>query len=374
MKALFLLMSYGASLRLLDNHGILKRELKILIPLSKIYDLIFIVTYGGIDELRYSSFVPRNSFILVNPFHKNFVFALLAPLLYRNITKKFNIIICRTVQLFGCILGILFKLLYGAKLVLRQGYIFTKFARRRWRVMYVIGTILEFIGYWLADYIVVATQNDKRYIIKRYRINPNKIVVIPNYVDINLFKPYAHVIKERGRIVYVGRLEPEKNVLALIDAVKHIPDAKLYIIGEGSLRGIIERKIKREGIRNVVLLGVIPNERLPEELNKSEIFVLPSLWEGHPKALIEAMACALPVIGTNVEGIRDLIKHGFNGLLCEPTPDSIREAIVTLLRNPELRRFLGENARRFVVENFSFEKVMKREILLHLWLITRSRR
>ena len=373
-RLLLFLSSYGASLKLLDMHGILKRELRILRPLANVYSTILIVTYGSFNELRYSSLIPRRSFIVFNPFNSNFVFLLLVPLLCRNILKRFNIVVCRTIQLFGCVLGILFKLLYGARFILRQGYVFTKFARYRWRGMYVIGTILEFIGCWFADYVIVTTQSDKEYIVRRYRVNPNKVIVIPNYVDTAHFRPYTHIDKEGGRIVYVGRLEPEKNVLALIDAVKHIPDTKLYIIGDGSLRRIIERKIKREGIKNVVLLGVIPNERLPEELNKSEIFVLPSLWEGHPKALIEAMACALPVVGSNVEGIRDLIKHGFNGLLCEPTPDSIREAITVLLRNPELRRSLGENARRFVAENFSYEKVMRREIALHLWLITRSRR
>ncbi len=233
---------------------------------------------------------------------------------------------------------------------------------------YAIGTILEFIGYWLADYIIVTTELDRRYIIERYKVNPNKIVIIPNWVDAEMFKP-MDMPKERGRIIFVGRLEYQKNVLALIDAVKNLPNAKLYIVGDGSLRKAIEEKIKRENIRNVVLMGVIPNEKLPIELNKSEIYVLPSLWEGHPKALLEAMACGLPVIGTDVEGIRELIVNGVNGLLCKPTAKDIRRCIQRLLSDFELRKRLGENARRFIIENFSFEKVMRRELALHLWLI-----
>jgi len=323
-----------------------------------------------LEELKYRSMFPHAKFkILFNPYRRSFVYALLAPFVYKHLLRRFNVTISRTVQLFGCVLGVLLKLFCNAKFILRQGYQFTKFAKYNgWALTYAIGTILEFIGYWLADYIIVTTELDRRYIIERYKVNPNKIVIIPNWVDAEMFKP-MDMPKERGRIIFVGRLEYQKNVLALIDAVKNLPNAKLYIVGDGSLRKAIEEKIKRENIRNVVLMGVIPNEKLPIELNKSEIYVLPSLWEGHPKALLEAMACGLPVIGTDVEGIRELIVNGVNGLLCKPTAKDIRRCIQRLLSDFELRKRLGENARRFIIENFSFEKVMRRELALHLWLI-----
>jgi glycosyltransferase involved in cell wall biosynthesis len=77
--------------------------------------------------------------------------------------------------------------------------------------------------------------------------------------------------------------------------------------------------------------GIKSNQLLPDELNVSEIFILPSLYEGNPKALIEAMACGKPVIGTKVTGIKELILHGETGLLCDPDIDSIRETIKNLL-------------------------------------------
>lgn len=369
-KVFLFLMSYGASLSLWKAHGILRRELRILELLAKLYDKVFVVTYGDYRELEYLNLMPKSTHIIINPFKSNFMYMVFIPLIIRIIARRFSVIVCRTVQLFGCVLGIMLKLLFRAQFILRQGYQFTKFAKRNgWALAYAVGTVLEFIGYWLADYIIVSTEFNKEYIVKRYKVNSHKIVVIPNWVDVNMFRREGNVIKERGRIVYVGRLEPQKNVLALVDAVKDIPNVKLYIIGDGSLRKIIEKKIEIEGIKNVVLMGVIPNERLPRELNKSEIFVLPSFWEGHPKVLIEAMACGLPVIGADVEGIRELIQHGYNGWLCKPNSESIREAILTLLYNPELRRKLGENARKFVVENFSFESVMRKELMLHLWLM-----
>ena len=373
---LLLLMSYGASLKLWDVHGITSRELRILKPLLKTYDGTLLITYGNVEEKNFLSKHASQGrcLLLYNPYRSNFIFTILVPFMIRRLVKKGCVVVARTFQLYGCVLGLLLKLIAGAKLIVRQGYVFTKFARcGGWRLAYAIGSILEFVFYWLGDYIIVATEGDKEYVVKRYKVEPSKVCVIPNWVDVAHFKPMS-VSKECGRIVFVGRLEKQKNILSLIEAVKKIPNVKLYIIGEGSLRKVIEAKIKSENIHNVVLLGVVPNEKLPEELNKSEIFILPSLWEGHPKALLEAMACSLPVVGASVEGIRELIVNGVNGILCEPNAESIRRAILKLLNDPELRKKLGENARRFVVENFSFEKIMKKELALHLWLIRRYER
>ena len=376
MRALVFLMTYGVSLDLWSKQGMFSREIRVLFPLSKLYDRVFIVSYGDCRDKEYYYALPSNVCVLSRPSSKMhyFMFSLLVPFIYRRFFRGCRVIVCRTVQLFGCWVGLLLKLFYGAKLVLRQGYQFSKFARNeRAFFMYFLGSFIELLGYWIADVVIVTSENDREYIVRRYRVNPRKVYVIPNWVDTNLFKPLPGVVKERGRIVFVGRLERQKNLFALVDAVRDIPGVKLYIVGDGSLRKVLENKIKREAIDNVVILGVVPHVELPWELNKSEIFVLPSLWEGHPKTLIEAMACGLPVIGSNVEGIRELIKDGYNGVLCKPISKSIREAILRLLRNSELKRRLGENARRFVVENFSFEKIMRRELALHLWLIRQCR-
>jgi len=154
----------------------------------------------------------------------------------------------------------------------------------------------------------------------------------------------------------------------LVKAVKMIPDVRLYIFGSGSLEAEVRREI--EGFDNIRLMGVIPHEKLPVELNKSEIFVLPSLYEGHPKALLEAMACGLPVIGSDVEGIRGIIEDGVNGVLCGLDPESIREKILLLASDRGLRERLGREARRYVVENFSFEKLFLRELEVHRELLS----
>jgi glycosyltransferase involved in cell wall biosynthesis len=93
---------------------------------------------------------------------------------------------------------------------------------------------------------------------------------------------------------------------------------------------------------------------------------MPSLLEGHPKALLEAMACGLPVIATDVPGIREVIRHRTNGYLCGTSPLEIRSAIQDVLADPSLRERMGAKARDYVVQSCSMDKIMNLELeLLH---------
>ncbi len=120
--------------------------------------------------------------------------------------------------------------------------------------------------------------------------------------------------KRPRSIVFVGRLVAQKNVESLIDAMQGF-DSELTIVGDGPLRADLERRAA--GLR-VTFAGVVPNENLPGLLNRHELFVLPSRYEGMPKVLLEAMACGLACVATDIPGNRDLIVDGESGLLCAP--------------------------------------------------------
>ena len=128
------------------------------------------------------------------------------------------------------------------------------------------------------------------------------------------------------------------------------------MIGDGPLRGEVEKAASSKKMC-VHFLGIVPNKAIPEIMNNCTIFVLPSLWEGHPKSLLEAMSCGLAVIGYNSPGIRQVIVHGKNGLLCEPDVDSLSKSIQHLLSDANLREELGKNARDFIQAGFSIEKI-----------------
>ena len=158
----------------------------------------------------------------------------------------------------------------------------------------------------------------------------------------------------------MGRIAPEKNLEALLQAVRAL-DVKLTIVGEGKLRPKLQKEFADLQDR-VVWEGNVPNSQLPKYINESTIFVLPSFYEGHPKALLEAMSCGAPVLGTDSPGIRELIRHGNTGYLCGTDSEDIRVALEELLTRPTLLKELGSNARQYVVENYSLTKIGNMEL------------
>jgi len=215
--------------------------------------------------------------------------------------------------------------------------------------------------------IVVTTHKIQKKILERTPEIAERITIIPNYVDTELFCPQSN-IKKNKLVIFIGRLSEQKNLAPLIEAIS-ISDVTLKIIGSGPLEKKLQEQASKLGAR-VIFSGAYPNEKIPGELNKAMIFVLPSLYEGHPKALIEAMSCGLAVIGTDVDGIRDLIQHGETGWLCQVDAESIREAIQYLLANPDLCRQLGKNARTFILNNYSLDNIIDQEIGLYRRLLS----
>ena len=112
---------------------------------------------------------------------------------------------------------------------------------------------------------------------------------------------------------------------------------------------------------NAEFVGEIPNSKMPDMYNDAAVCVLCSSYEGNPKVLLEAMSCSCAVIGTNVPGIRELIRHQANGLLVELTSDSLREAIDHLLLDPILRDRLGRQAREDILESNSLSEYAQKE-------------
>lgn len=359
-KKLVLFFTAGMSLKKWSEGGMLSREVRIYNELAKHFDKIYFLTYGGEEENEYKNELVPNIEVLQNKRRINlFIYSFIAPLIHRKAMKKADIY--KTNQMLGSWTAITAKLLFRKKLVVRQGYQLSTFSKEKSFIRRVASPIIEFFSYKIADKIIVTSQKDKDFIIERYRISEEKIIVIPNFVETDTFKPLE--VKKEKRLIFVGRLDKQKNLFSLIDAVKDL-DVKLVLIGKGPLEEALNDKVKEERIENVVFAGVIPNERLPEELNKSEIFILPSFYEGNPKTLLEAMACELPVIGTDVVGIREIIKHKENGYLCGTLAESIKEAITDMMKNEELRRKMGENARKTIIENYSLKTLVEKELEL----------
>jgi glycosyltransferase involved in cell wall biosynthesis len=181
------------------------------------------------------------------------------------------------------------------------------------------------------------------------RLGAKRTLTIPNGVDLGHLSKIAHGRKIRHRVVTVARLSPEKGLTFLIDAIKivrrSVPDAELAIVGGGALEAELKEFAAERSLRDVVhFLGAKPNVEAMTEVARSDVFVLPSLGEGLGIVLLEAQALGMPVIGTAVGGIPDVIEDGKTGLLV-PAADAtaLAAAIVRVLMDPA-------SAERMVIE------------------------
>jgi glycosyltransferase involved in cell wall biosynthesis len=150
--------------------------------------------------------------------------------------------------------------------------------------------------------------------------------------------------------------------------VRFYPDAKLVIVGHGPLRRDLENMARALRVwQNVVFAGYQTDAVAHTAM--CDIFVLPSLWEGTPVAMMEAMALGKPVIATDVGGVPEIVDHYENGFLVPPGDTVwLYEAILTLLSNPQLCARFGENARMKMEKDFQLSRMVNETEDLYLRL------
>ncbi|GAA4455991.1 hypothetical protein GCM10023156_30730 [Novipirellula rosea] len=210
--------------------------------------------------------------------------------------------------------------------------------------------------------------------------------MIPNGVDLAQFSPVS--VEQRASIrkkldlpldepiaVMVGRLWPQKDPLTFVEAaIKYLSRhaaGHFVLLGDGDLRSEIETLINQHGVSDRVhLLGW--RDDVDQLLPAFDLFVLPSLWEGMPLAILEALACGLPCIVTDIPGNRDLVEDGEDGFLL-PTNDAttLADHLTTLLCNESLRKSMGERARLKVVNEYDLAKRTQRVISLYEQILGR---
>lgn len=227
------------------------------------------------------------------------------------------------------------------------------------------------ISNFLRDKIIAVSEDLKKYLSEKIRIDPNKIAVIPNGVNIDRAIPRFDRSEYRKKLGFsedtllfgiVARLVPIKDHVTLLKASANvfnaIPSAKLVIIGDGPLKNYLKLQAERLNIdNNIVFLG--KRRDVSEILSILDLFVLSSKHEGTSLSILEAMAHSLPVIATRVGGNPALIDDNHTGKLVEPgKSDDMAEAIVELLTDKWKMAEYGSNARKKVVANFNLIKIV----------------
>jgi len=214
-----------------------------------------------------------------------------------------------------------------------------------------------------AKFVVAVSEYNRRYLIEHFSILPEKIRVVRCGVDTRLFRRTEPLLGDT--ILCVARLRPVKGLQYLIEACSVLKEKGIAlecnIVGEGSERPALEDMISRYGLgQHVRLMGARSQVDIFSYLNTARLFVLPSLSEGIPVSLMEAMAMELPVVATQITGIPELVTDGMNGFLVAPRdPEALAARIEQLLSEPSLAVEFGKNGRRKVEDEFDLKKNAK---------------
>ncbi len=238
------------------------------------------------------------------------------------------------------------------------------------------GVLRKKVHGWMINHgfcyrLVAVSERVKRMVIEEEGVKPDKVVVILNGIEpVNIPDPSTgeKLRKEIGLkssdFVYltVSRLTLQKGHTYLLEAVPIIlncfPENTIFLfVGEGHQREILEKKMTHLGLtKKVQFLGV--RKDIPGILSLADVFVLPSLWEGLPLALLEAMSVGLPVVATRVEGVESIINDGENGYLVPPKDvQALAKALIKIRANPESLNSFGKRNADLVERSFTNERM-----------------
>lgn len=214
--------------------------------------------------------------------------------------------------------------------------------------------------------LVAAESNYLFELVKKYGYR-GVAEVVPNGVDIEKFKAQSAKRKTDGHtVITVSRLVYKNGIDTLISAVaevkKTIPDIQCMIIGDGAERNNLELKIRNLKLEhNIKLFGHVPHDDIPQYLAMADVFVRPSRSEGMGNSFIEALAAGLPIIGTPVGGIKDIIKDRQTGIFANvDDPFDLSKKIIELLTNSTLADVLVKNGRTMIEKQFSWGRIADR--------------
>jgi Glycosyltransferase len=203
-------------------------------------------------------------------------------------------------------------------------------------------------------------------------VSPSRLVYSPSRVDTGVFSPTQQAkwrpivrtklhIEQSKIVLYAGTFSRTKGVEHLVRALPQIvrrhPDVKLVLVGSGPLEPRLRGLAERLGVTDsVVFVGRRSHDQMPRLLAAADVFVLPSLNEGLPRVILEAMATGLPVVATSVGGVPELVVDGGTGLLVEPgDEEALADAVCRVLADPELAMAWGRAGREVAQREYERE-------------------
>jgi len=240
------------------------------------------------------------------------------------------------------------------------------------------GYLLEKVVYKKADIIIAVNDHIKDELKKVYKVPDNKIEVIYNGVDTNLFCPIDKIVarecfnipRETFVVLYVGRLVERKNVDLIIEAMDRLRSNKnimALIAGSGHMYDTLQKKIKYKSLEDrVKLLGFVNHETLPKLYNAADVFVHPSIYEGMPLTLLEAQACAVPIICTSFKGVSNVVVDDETGIILkDSSAEELAKKLEFLFNNKRILNKMKSRCLDNIYENFAIDNTVRRHLSLY---------
>lgn len=357
-------MTLGVSVETWQNTGVIEREISLYLNLIK---------NKNISKITFIDFGDNNSKKILSNFNKNFEHISLLNYKRKNLNlfkifillkniyllKNCNIDIVKTKQFKGSFIGLLIKYLTKCKLFIRFGYDPIHFYTGKFLKLY--STYVSFI-FSLADKIIYTELNSEltKGLINKYRI---KAIKINNFVDRNVFNKKEFFNKNPSNFIFIGRFEEQKNLRRLVSIINKLNFSKFYILGSGSKKSFIINNIKN---KNIFYYKNLNQYEISKLLDKSDILISTSFYEGQPKVILEAMAKGVIVVCSNIQAHRQIINDEFNGLIAKNDKDEdYFKKIDHLLNDKTLRINLINNAFEYIVNNHCLKKITQMELDLY---------
>lgn len=222
----------------------------------------------------------------------------------------------------------------------------------------------RFYNYFIkkVDYVQCISEETNRNMLQ-LGYKADQLLNIPNGVDVEKFHPKSKLSRETLNVVYIGRLRQYKGIEYLLEAwsiVSQSISGKLILVGGGEYGQQLKKICRDKNIVECVeFVGYVDNVLPYYEL--ADIYVQPSLNEGLPNSVLEAMSCGLPIVATKVSGNEDIVTHEVNGYLVEPRDSAgLSEAIKELMCEHEKRIRFGKKSREFILNNYSIDYIVNR--------------
>ncbi|MBU2472981.1 glycosyltransferase family 4 protein [Patescibacteria group bacterium] len=305
----------------------------------------------------------------INPFKDFFAFFEVLGLLFQIKPDIIHVNSSKAGSIVG-LAGWVYKLLSGKQICLiftAHGWAFNE-DRPKSQIKLII--FLSKLTALFYDKIICVSEYDQKTALRNKIAPDDKLTVIHNGIDIERI---SFLTKEKAQKKLIGKVSPfvigtiaeytnNKGLIYLLKAIKNIEDQDINVIligsGENPDKEKLKSFIKKYNLKNIHLIEFIDNAA--SYLKAFDIFILPSIKEGLPYTILEAMSAEVPVIATDVGGIPEIIENNINGILIKPKNHKlIKEKILYLINNPEIAQKLAKNARQKVKKEFTLEKMIE---------------